>query len=182
MEEKKGKEGSFKGIFLIMILSLLIAFYWDRVGWIKNPIHAIFNPTLGTLLNWNLIVGMFLIIALISLITALVQKYTTDQKTIKELKARQKEINKKTKELRHDPQKMMEIQRELMPISMKMMKMSMRPIIFTGIPFILTFRWFGDYFTSIGDPKFFGALSWFWFYLIFLLIFGMIIRKVLKVS
>ena len=53
-------------------------------------------------------------------------------------------------------QKMMEIQKELMPISMKMMKLSMRPIVFTGIPFILTFRWFMDYFTVIGNPKFFG--------------------------
>ncbi len=179
--EKKGKEGSFKVLFFIMLLSLVIAFYWPRATWISGPIHAILDPTLGVLLNWNLLGGMFLVVFLIALITTLVQKHATDQATIKELKARQKEINKKTKEFRHDPQKMMEIQKELMPISMKMMKLSMRPIVYTGIPFILSFRWFMDYFTLIGDPKFFGFLGWFWFYLIFVLVFGMILRKILKV-
>jgi uncharacterized membrane protein (DUF106 family) len=181
LKEKKAKEGSFKVLLLIMLLSLVIAFYWPRATWISGTIHAILDPTLGSLLNWNLTGGMFVIIIIIALITALVQKYATDQKTIKELKARQKEINKKSREFRHDPKKMMEIQKELMPISMKMMKLSMRPIIFTGIPFILTFRWFMDYFTTIGNPKFFGFLSWFWFYLIFVLVFGMILRKILKV-
>ena len=181
IEEKKAKEGSFKILFLIMLLSLVIAFYWPRATWISGPIHAILDPTLGALLDWNLVGGMFIIVFGIALLTTIIQKYTTDQKTIKELKEKQKEINKKTKEFRHDPQKMMEIQKELMPISMKMMKLSMRPIIFTGIPFILSFRWFMDYFTLIGDPRFFGFLSWFWFYLIFVLIFGMILRKILKV-
>ena len=181
LEEKKAKEGSFKILLFVMFLSLVIAFYWEKATWISGPIHAILDPTLGILLNWNLTGGMFVIIILIALVTALVQKYATDQETIRELKARQKEINKKSKEFRHDPQKMMEIQKELMPISMKMMKLSMRPIVFTGIPFILTFRWFMDYFTAIGNPKFFGFLSWFWFYLIFVLVFGAILRKILKV-
>ena len=180
-EEKQAKGVSFKVILLIMFASLIIAFYWEKATWISGPIHSILDPTLGALLNWNLTLGMFIIIFIIALITSLVQKYTTDQKTIRELKAKQKEINKKSREFRHDPQKMMEIQKELMPISMKMMKLSMRPIIFTGIPFILTFRWFGDYFASIGDPKVLGFLGWFWFYLIFLLVFGAIIRKILKV-
>ena len=181
IKEKKAKEGSFKILLLIMLLSLVIAFYWPRASWIREPIHVILDPTLGVLLNWNLLFGMFVVIFVIALITTLAQKYLTDQKTIKELKDKQKEINKKTKEFRHDPQKMMEIQKELMPISMKMMKLSMRPIVYTGIPFILSFRWFMDYFTSIGDPRFFGFLSWFWFYLIFVLVFGMILRKILKV-
>jgi uncharacterized membrane protein (DUF106 family) len=180
-EEKQAKGVSFKVILLIMFVSIIIAFYWEKATWISGPIHAILDPTLGFLLNWNLTIGMFITILIIALITSLIQKYATDQKTIRELKAKQKEINKKSREFRHDPQKMMEIQKELMPISMKMMKLSMRPIIFTGIPFILTFRWFGDYFASIGDPKLLGFLSWFWFYLIFLLVFGMILRKILKV-
>lgn len=181
VKEKKGKEGSFKIIFLIMLLSLVIAFYWPRATWISGSVHYILNPTLGNLLNWNLMVGMFFIVILISLITTIVQKYATNQETIRELKARQKEINKKTKEFRHDPQKMMEIQKELMPISLKMMKLSMRPVIYTSIPFILSFRWFMDFFTEMGNPKFFGFLTWFWFYLIFVLVFGMILRKILKV-
>jgi uncharacterized membrane protein (DUF106 family) len=179
--DNTGKEGSFKILFLVMFLSLIIAYYWPSSVWIKNSVHAILDPTLGALLNLNLTFGMFLIIGMISLITALVQKYTTDQATIRDLKRQQKEINEKAKEFRHDPSKMMEIQKEIFPISSKLMKLSMRPIMFTGIPFILVFRWFMDTFNDLGNPKFFGILSWFWFYLIFTIILSGIIRKILKV-
>lgn len=180
-ESKGGKEGSFKILFIVMGLSLIVALLWDKISWIKNSIHAIFNPSLGGLLNWNVTLGMFTITILIALITTLAQKYGTDQATIRELKARQKEINKKSKEFRHDPQKMMEIQKELMPVTMQLMKLSMRPMVFTSIPIILTFRWFNDYFALAGEIKFLGFLSWFWFYLIFVIIFSSILRKILKV-
>ena len=45
----------------------------------------------------------------------------------------------------------------------------------------ILFRWYMDTFTDLGDPKFFGFLSWFWFYLIFAIVLGGIIRKLLKV-
>lgn len=179
--DNSGKEGSLKMIFLIMLLSLIIAFYWPRAPWVSQPIHSVLDPVLGRLLEWNVTTGMLIIVLLISLIVTLVQKYTTDQATIRELKIKQKEINKKAREYSHDPAKMMEIQKELMPISIKLMKLSMRPIMFTGIPFIIFFRWFMDVFEAMGNPKFFGFLSWFWFYLIFAILFGSIIRKILKV-
>jgi len=179
--DNTGKEGSFKVIFFVMILSLIIAFFWQSASWIKNPIHAVLDPTLGRLLEFNVTLGMFIIVVLISLITTLVQKYMTDQKTIKELKEQQKAINLKSKQFSHDPQKMMEIQKELFPISMRLMKLGMRPIIFTSVPFILLFRWFMDVFLAMGNPKFFGFMSWFWFYLIFAIIVGSILRKILKV-
>ena len=58
----------------------------------------------------------------------------------------------------------------------------MPAMIFTGIPFILFFRWFMDFFTAIeeatGAPvRFFGFLSWFWFYLIFTIIISSVLRK-----
>ena len=180
--DTQGKEGSFKPLFFVMILSLVIASYWPKALWLRDPVHKLLDPSLGLLINWNLEIGMLMIILFITLITTLVQKYTTDQKTIRELKERQKEINKEMKELQHDPEKMMEIQKELMPLSMNLMKMSMRPVMFTGIPFILFFRWFMDIFTDLGNPKFFGILSWFWFYIISAMVFGSIFRKVLKVA
>ncbi len=180
--DNTGKEGSLKVVFLIMLLSLIIAFCWPRFPIIKNSIHSILDPTLGTLLNWNITGGMLIIVLIISLFVTLVQKYTTDQETIRELKKQQREINKRAKEYSHHPEKMMEIQKELMPISMRLMKLSMRPIMFTGIPFILFFRWFMDVFETLGNPKFFGFLSWFWFYLIFAILFGSILRKILKVA
>ena len=92
------------------------------------------------------------------------------------------EANEKAKQFRHHPEKMMEIQKEVFPISTKLMKLSSRPLMFTGIPFILIFRWYMDTFTALGDPKFFGFLSWFWFYLIFTMIFSGLIRKWMKVA
>jgi uncharacterized membrane protein (DUF106 family) len=61
-----------------------------------------------------------------------------------------------------------------------MFKLSMRPIIYTAIPIILLFRWFTDYF-SLVDFKFFGFLSWFWFYLLGSIIFSSVLRKVFNV-
>ncbi len=179
--ENKGKEGSFKIIFIIMLLSLIIAYYWPTATWISGSVHAILDPTFGRLLGWNLTWGMLVIIIIVSFFTTIVQKYATDQETIRELKKQQKEINEKAKQFKHHPEKMMEIQKEIFPISTKLMKLSSRPLMFTGIPFILIFRWYMDTFTALGDPKFFGFLSWFWFYLIFAIVLGGFIRKLLKV-
>ena len=180
--DNTGKEGSPAILLIIMFLSLIIAFYWPSATWISEPVHAILDPTFGALLNWNVTLGMLVIIGIISLFTALVQKYTTDQETMRDLKKQQREINNKAKEFRHHPEKMMEIQKEVWPISWKLMRLSMRPLMFTGIPFILIFRWFWDTFTALGNPVFFGFLSWFWFYLIFAIIFGGITRKILNVA
>ena len=180
LDNKKG-EGSFAPLFLIMFVSLIIAGAWEKAPWIKNSIHAALDPSAGALLNWELTIGMLILICIITLITTLIQKYATDQKTLKELKNEQKDIQKKMKELKHDPEKMMQLQKEMMPLSMKQMKLGMRGIIYTGIPFILLFRWFSDYFLNAGNPKFFGFMTWFWFYLIGAIVIGSILRKKMDV-
>ena len=96
----------------------------------------------------------------------LLQKYATDQKEIRRLKKEQKELQKDMKQYKEDPKKLMEMQKNTFPLTIELMKHSMRPMIYTGIPLILFFRWFMDFFAVIGDYKFFGVLSWFWFYLI----------------
>ena len=179
--ETKGEEGSFTPIFVVLIVSIAIASFWDKFPIIKNSVHLVLNPTAGILLNWNITYGMMLIVLIITFLTTLIQKYATDQETLRELKKEQKELQKKSQEFKNHPEKMMEIQKEIFPLTMRSMKLSMRPIIFTGVPFILFFRWFMDVFTALGNPKFFGFLTWFWFYLIFTLIFSSILRKVLKV-
>src|SRR3989344_2891378 len=79
--DSEGKKGGFAGIFIVMIVSLLIAFFWDKVALIKNSVHFILNPTAGALLNWNMNFGMIAIVLAISVIMTLIQKYGTDQKT-----------------------------------------------------------------------------------------------------
>lgn len=175
------KEGSFKGIFIVMLIAMVIAFFWESVSWIRNAAHAILDPTAGILLNWNLTVGMSLLVILIAVIMTLVQKYGTDQKTLREMKKEQKELQVEMKKVKEHPEKMMELQKKQFAFLPKMMKLSMRPIMYTSIPLILFFRWFMDFFAAMEGFKFFGFLSWFWFYLLGSIIFSSILRKIFKV-
>ncbi len=178
----KNKEGSFRIIAIVFFVTMLIAFNWEKWDWLRKIIHTILDPTLGGLLNWNLTIGMIIITLILSVITTVLQKYTTNQKELRKIKKLQKELQDKSKENRNDPKKSMEIQKEMMELMPKQMKLGMRTIVYTGIPFVLLFRWFYDFFdileVSTGAPvRFFGFLSWFWFYLIFTMVFSSILKK-----
>ncbi len=176
------KEGSFRGIFIVMVITLLIAFFWNQLGFIKQTVYFILNPTAGALLDWNVTLGMTIIIFIISAFMTIIQKYATDQETLKELRKDQKELAEEMKKYKKHPEKMMELQKKQFEAIPKTMKLSMRPIIYTGIPLILFFRWFMDYFAILGDFKFFGFLSWFWFYLLGSIIISSILRKIFKIA
>ena len=179
MEDKKG--GSFTPILIVMLISLLIASFWGKYPIIKETISKGLDPSLGALLDWNILIGMLVIVFIISSIMTLAQKYLTDQKTLKELKKEQKLLQEEMKKYKEHPEKLVELQKKQFEIIPKTMKLTMRPIVYTGIPIILFFRWFMDYFNAMPDFRFFGFLSWFWFYLIFSIIFSSILRKVFKV-
>ena len=153
--DKQGKEGGYKGIIIVMLVSLAIAFLWDSFTIIKGSVHALLDPSAGILLGWNLSYGMTLIVLILTFITTLAQKYGTDQETLREMKKEQKKLNEEMKEFRADPAKVMELQKKQMAFMGPMMKLSMRPLIYTGIPFILFFRWFMDYFAGLGECGFF---------------------------
>jgi uncharacterized membrane protein (DUF106 family) len=168
-------------VLIIMLLSLGIASLWDKFPAIKNSVHYILDPSAGFLLNWNLAIGMSIIVLIITILTTIIQKYTTDQKTLKELRDEQKEIQKQIKENKNNPQKIMELQKKQWAGFPKQFKLNMVSIVYTGVPFILLFRWFNDYFISNGNIKIFGFLGWFWFYLIASIIFSSILKKWIKV-
>jgi len=175
------KEGSFKPIIIAMGISLFIAFTWGKVPAITNTVHSIFDPTAGALLDLHLTLGMLVLVFLLSLITTLAQKYGTDQESLRELKKEQKVLQEEMKKYKDNPEKLMELQKQSFAFIPKTMKLSMRAFAYTAVPIILFFRWFRDYFESIGDPVFFGFLSWFWFYMIFVMIFSNILRKTMDV-
>lgn len=179
--DEEGKQGSFKGIFIVMLITLLIAFFWERISWIRDGAHSILDPSAGVLLNWNLTFGMSIIIILITLIMTLIQKYATDQATLREMKEEQKKMHGDLKKLTPGSKEHTELSMKTMKFMGPMFKLSMRPIIYTSIPLILFFRWFMDFFNTMGNPKFFGFLSWFWFYLLGSIIFSSILRKIFKV-
>ncbi len=181
------KEGSFKPLIFIYLVSFLILFLWNQVPFLQEGVHYALDPTLGWLLNWNLTLGMLIVVFVISFLSIVAQKYATDQKTLKEIRSEQKKLNEEMKQFREHPQKLMELQKKQMDFAKQSMKLSTRPIMFTGIPFILLFRWFNDLFTAnsgytlIANPTFLGFMSWFWFYLVFTLGFSILLRKVMKV-
>ena len=178
--DNEGKEGGFGLIFLVMIISLAIAAFWIRLPFIKNSVGAVLNPTAGALLTWNLTYGMLILVLLLSIFMTLIQKYTTDQKTIREIKEEQKKLQEDMKKFEVGSKEHTELSMKSMKFIGPMFKLSMRPIIYTAIPIILLFRWFSDYFALI-DHRFFGFLSWFWFYLVGSIIFSSILRKFLKI-
>ena len=160
-KNKSAKEGSFMPLIIFMIFTLIFAGLWDKVPAIKNAIHFVLDPTAGALLGWNLNLGMLIIVLVITVLTTIVQKYATDQKTLKELRVETKELQKQMKESKSQPEKMMELQKKQFAMMPKQMKLSMRAIIYTGIPFILFFRWFQDYFSALPEgTKFWLGLGY----------------------
>ena len=176
------KEGSFKGPMIVLIISMLIAAFWNQLDFVRSLVSAGLDPTAGFLLNWNLTLGMVILIFILTIITTLAQKYGTDQEALREMKKEQKALQEEMKKYKDHPEKFMELQKESFKFMMPMMKLGMRPIVYTGIPLILFFRWFMDFFTLLGNPKFFGFFNWFWFYLLGSIIFSSILRKMWKVA
>ncbi len=184
--EEEKKEGSWTPMIVIMALSMVIVFSWDKVPFIKDNVHRVLDPSAGALLNWNLTLGMLAIIVIINIITTIIQKYATDQEALRELKKEQKILQAEMKKYKDHPEKVAELSKKQMQFIPKTMKLTSRAIAFTGVPFILFFRWFNDIFTAMeletGVPvRFLGFLSWFWFYLIFTMVFSGIFRKMFKV-
>ena len=172
---------SMKTLFLVMFVSLAIAFFWNSLPIIKQSVDFVLNPSVGSLLSWNINYGMIIITAIISLFLVLIQKYTTDQSLLREIKKEQKILQEKMKEFKNHPEKLMELQKKQLEFIPRTFEITMRPLIYTSVPIILFFRWFNDYFTS-SPVKIFGFFSWFWAYLIFAIIFSMIFRKVFDVA
>ncbi|OIO41786.1 hypothetical protein COX97_00950 [Candidatus Pacearchaeota archaeon CG_4_10_14_0_2_um_filter_05_32_18] len=176
------KKNGFFGIIVVMFASMAIASLWNVIPQIRDSIHYILDPILGSLLDLNLTFGMLGITLIITLITTLIQKYGTDQETLKKLKNDQKKLSDDMKQYKNQPDKIMELNKKQFEFMGEMMKHSMRPIIYTGVPLVLLFRWFVDYFDKMADFRFFGFLTWLWMYLIFSIIFSTILRKVFKVA
>ncbi len=168
-------------LFIVSLIGILIAFFWDHLPSVKSAIHTVLDPSLGALLDWNVSWGILIVSLAISLITSLLQKYMTDQETLKSIRAEQKLIGDQMKEFKDHPEKLLELQRKQMPLLGKSMELTMRPTLYTAVPFIILIRWFGDYFAD-HSVKIFGLLSWLWAYILFAILFSLVFRKVFKLA
>ncbi|MBI4159391.1 DUF106 domain-containing protein [Candidatus Woesearchaeota archaeon] len=174
---KKG----FLLIFLVMVVSLVIASLWNTVPIIGKSVHAVLDPTFGYIMKINLNIGFIFVVFVIVFLTTLVQKYGSDQEALKTLKDEQKKIQEDMKKYKDDPAKMIEFQKKQFEQIPKTFEHSMTPLVYTAIPFVLLIRWFTDIFKNLGDPKILGFFGWIWAYLLLSIVFSTILRKVMKV-
>jgi uncharacterized membrane protein (DUF106 family) len=160
---------------------LAIGLFWNNIPAIRDTVHAIFDPTIGAILDWNIFWGMLLIITVLNVFMVFVQKYATDQVALKKLKKEQKDFQKQIKEYKDDPQKMLELNKKQMEFFKETFALTSRSWTYTLIPFVLLFRWFTDYFQDV-TYRYFGIFSWFWFYLIASIVITSILRKIFDVA
>ena len=172
---------SMKTLFLVVVISMAIALFWNKVPIIKESVHAVLNPTVGKLLDWSANIGIAIISAIIGLFMTIIQKYTTDQETLRQIKKEQKILQAEMKNYKDQPEKMLEMQKKQFQFIPRTFEITLRPIMYTSIPIIILFRWFNDYF-AINAVKVFGFLGWLWAYIILSMIFTTIFRKVFNVA
>ena len=104
---------------------------------LTTTLDFIFGPLLMLPTIWAVILVSFIL----SLITVLIYKWTTNQQLMKELKDEIKALQTEAKQLKDKPQEAMEVQKKAMETNMKYMSHSMRPTLITFLPIILIFGW-----------------------------------------
>jgi uncharacterized membrane protein (DUF106 family) len=178
-----GENKSMLWFFVILLISLFIASKWNSplsiVGsekTVKDIVSSVLDPSLGILLRWNIYFGFIVIIALTSLVLTLAQKYLSDQAQLKELRKEQKLLNEEMKKYKEHPEKLLALQKKQFEFIPKTFNLTMKPLVYTSIPILLFFRWFGDYFSPI-----FGGW-WILWYIIGAMIFSSIFRKTFDVA
>jgi len=171
---------SMRTLFIVMILSFVIVGMWNRVPIISQSVHAVLDPSAGLLLNWNPTLGMLAFSAILSLALTLIQKYTTDQETLREIKKEQKLLQEEMKKYKDQPDKILELQKKQFAIIPKTFEITLRPIMYTSLPIILFFRWFQDYFTA--NPVKVFYMHWLLAYFLFSMVLTTIFRKIFNVA
>ncbi len=173
-----------KFIIILTLVALLVASAWEKIALIKNTAHFVLDPTLGFLISWHPFLGLIIVVLIINLLITIIHKYTTDQKALKEIREKNKEIQTQMKEAQKnkDQEKISALSKQSFAQMSDQFKHSFSSMGYTAIPLILFFRWFGDFFTTLGNPKIFIGFGWFGTYFIFSIIFSTILRKILKVQ
>lgn len=178
-------------LMLVMLLGIGVSLLWSALPVIKESIHAVLDPTLGRALTSSLNLTFFLIVLFFTLLTTLLQKYLTDQATIKQLKEEQRALQKQMREMREHPEKILQLNQRSLEITMQLLPLTLRPVMYTTVPFLLLLRWFGDYFSGISPARLFSFFSthgaflgiphWIWAYIIASMFLSIPLRKWMKV-
>lgn len=104
-------------------------------------LEGILNPVFGWVLPLPSWLAILIISFILTLITTVIYKYTTNQSEMRRLKDDTKMYQKKLKELKDNPKKAMEIQQKAMSVNMEYMKHSFKPMLYTMLPLLVIFGW-----------------------------------------
>ena len=109
-----------------------------------NILDSVLDLVLRPLLALGYLNFLLLMSFLISLGITLLAKYTTDQKTMKEIKDSMKSYQEQMKQNKSNTQKMLELQKKAMQKNLEYMKHSFKGTLYTFIPIIIIFGWMGS--------------------------------------
>ena len=154
---------------------IYIASNWDNLSIIKNSVNYVLDPTIGHLLRWNLYIGLFIVIAITSLLIILAQKFLTNQEELKRLREKQKVLQAEMKKNSGNQEKVMELNREYMELTSKTFDLTLNSTFLTSPIMFLLFIWLYRYIYPIIGWKFIlysilGSIT-----------FSSIYKKILKV-
>jgi len=134
------------------------------------------------------IIDIYVLSIITSLFITLVNKYLSDQKTIKRVRAEMKELQKKMRKvMKEDPKKAQLLQKEIMKKNMENFKFAFNPkiMIITFIPAIYIFMLVKNNYSSFGNIlNVFGFFSvgCVGTYIIFSIINSILLKKILDVA
>lgn len=163
-------------LLVVLAFALYIGYAWERLDAVRAGVHAVLDPTFGTLIAWNSFIGFLLVVAFISFCLMLAQKYLTDQKEMKRLREEHKALQKQMKEFKDHPEKVTELTKKQLALMGPMMHITFRAFTYTGIPVILFFRWFQEILTPV-----YGGW-WLFYYIVASMIFTSLFKKWFKVA
>ncbi len=157
---------------------------------ITTATNDVINTFLGHTIpvTGNPIYDIYILTLIISLFITLVNKYMSDQKKIKALRAELKILQKKMrKEMAKDPKKAQIMQKEIMKKNFENMKYAFNPkiMLITMVPLMFIFISVRQFYSPFGDIlNVFGLTTFGWLgtYIIFSIINSMILKKVLDVA
>ena len=114
---------------------------------------AFLDPLMKPFISGSPALTLFLISIILSFLSILAYKYTTNQEELKKLREKTVKIQKRMKELQKNFKKK-ESQKEINKLNMEMMllsgqqmKHSMKSTLITLIPFLLIFAWLGAHYS-----------------------------------
>ena len=96
---------------------------------------------LTAVLAWPPLLVILLVSLLVSVISIVIYKYTTNQQKLKGIQDEQKSLRDEIKKNQSNPEKAMKLNQRAMELSMEVMPESMKSMIFTFIPIIIIFGW-----------------------------------------